>query len=72
MVMFFPIQQELDCINSDGRILGKIQFDSGKGEFVFRPESDSLILSNLEQSKIDDRVQGLTSGKYSISMQDDD
>jgi len=72
MVLFFPIQQDLDCINSNGCILGKIKFDISKDEYIFYPDNESVILSDLENSIITERLSGLKSGKYSISMQDDD
>jgi len=72
MVLFWPVQQELDCINDSGRILGKIKFDVSKEEYIFSPDNESIILSSLEKSSIDDRLLGLDSGKYSIPMQDDD
>ncbi|WP_290704996.1 hypothetical protein [Amphritea sp.] len=72
MVLFWPIQQELDCISGSGRILGKIKFDGYKDEHRFCPDNESLVLSSLEQSCIAERLSGLDSGKYSIPMQDDD
>ena len=72
MVMFWPIQQELNCISDSGRILGKIRFDVFKDEFIFCPDNESIVLSDLESSHIDERLSGLESGKYSIPMQDDD
>ncbi|MGI1669717.1 MAG: hypothetical protein K6L74_05265 [Neptuniibacter sp.] len=72
MVLFFPIQQDLDCINGSGHILGKIKFDVFKDEHIFCPENDSIVLSSEEETNIADRLAGLDSGKYSISMQDDD
>ncbi len=30
MVMFWPIQQELDCISDSGDVLGRIKFDGSK------------------------------------------
>jgi hypothetical protein len=72
MVLFWPIQQELDCINSNGRILGKVKFDGAKDEYNFYPADQSIILSSLEESNIAERLSGLASGKYSIPMQDDD
>jgi hypothetical protein len=72
MVMFWPIQQELDCITDSGRILGKIKFDSHKDEYIFCPDNDSIVLSSLEESNITQRLSGLGSGEYSIPMQDDD
>ncbi len=72
MVLFFPIQQELDCISSSGRILGKIKFDVFKGEYLFCPDNESIVLSGIEESSIAERLAGLYSGKYSLPMQDDD
>ena len=72
MVLFWPIQQELDCINDSGRILGKIKFDGVKNEHIFHPANESITLSSIEKSSIADRLAGLDSGKYLIPMQDDD
>jgi len=72
MVMFWPIQQELNCISDSGQILGKIKFDVFKDEYIFYPDNESIVLSDLESSNIDDRLSGLKSGQYSIPMQDDD
>jgi len=72
MVLFFPIQQDLDCINSDGDILGKIKYDGIKDEYIFCPDNESVVLSVLEKTVIIERLSGLASGKYSLSMQDDD
>lgn len=72
MVLFWPVQQELDCINVDGCILGKIKFDSSKEAYVFYPVNESIILSSIEESSIAEKVSGLNSGIYSIPMQDDD
>lgn len=72
MVLFLPIQQELDCINSDGQILGKIRFDDSNGSHVFYKLAQSVKLKKSEESMISERLTGLDSGKYSIPMQDDD
>ena len=72
MVLFWPIQQELNCINDSGDILGKIKFDSTLDLYGFYPESESTVLSNIEESNITERLAGLNSGKYSIPAQDDD
>jgi hypothetical protein len=72
MVLFWPIQQDLDCISGSGCILGKIKFDGYNNEHKFCPDNEALVLSSLEQSCIAERLSGLDSGKYSIPMQDDD
>ena len=72
MVMFWAIQQELDCINRSGSILGKIQFNTAKDSYVFNPADDSVVLSADEKTSIDERLLGLNSGQYAITMQDDD
>lgn len=72
MVLFFPIQQELDCISSSGHILGKIKFDVFKEEYLFCPDDESIVLSGTEEASIAERLAGLYSGKYSFPMQDDD
>ena len=71
-MLFCPIQQELDCINGCGRILGKIKFNGFTDEYTFHLADESIVLTNLEKSSIADRLSGLGSGKYSIPMQDDD
>lgn len=72
MVLFWPIQQELDCISTSGRILGKIAFDGVKNIYTFQRDNESIELSGSEQSSIAERLSGLASGKYTIPMQDDD
>jgi hypothetical protein len=72
MVLFWPVQQELDCINDSGCILGKIKFDLSIEEYIFYPANESIILSNIEKLNIAERLAGLASGKYLIPMQDDD
>ncbi|RDE24571.1 hypothetical protein DV711_02990 [Motiliproteus coralliicola] len=72
MVLFFPVQQELDCISDSGRILGKIKFDLAKGEYLFCPDNESVVLSDKEQSSIAEKLVSLELGKSSIPMQDDD
>ncbi|NRA23994.1 MAG: hypothetical protein HRU08_05860 [Oleispira sp.] len=72
MVLFCPIQQELDFISDSGVILGRIKFDGSKDEHIFHLDNELIVLSNLEKSSIAERLSGLDSGKYSIPMQDDD
>ena len=72
MVLFWPIQQELDCINTQGDILGKIRFDGDKNEYLFELADQSITLSSEEESKIVERLAGLAAGKFTIPMQDDD
>ena len=72
MVLFFPIQQDLDCINDSGLILGKLKFDSSKSEYIFQADNASIVLSQSEQSAIDGKLTSLNSGSDSIGMQDDD
>lgn len=72
MVLFWPIQQELDCISTSGDILGKIKFDGANDEHIFCAADASTTLSNQQKARITDRLSGLNSGKYSIPMQDDD
>ena len=71
-MLFFSIQQELDCINDSACVVGKIKFDVAKNQHVFQPDSESLVLSSEEKASIEERLAGLDSGKYSIPMQDDD
>jgi hypothetical protein len=72
MVLFWPIQQELDCINDSGDVLGKIKFDGTQDKHVFCPAEEALTLSNDEKAGIAARLAGLDAGTYSIPMQDDD
>lgn len=72
MVLFFPIQQELDCINGGGHILGKIKFDVPNNQHIFCPADESVVLSSLEQTAIAEKISSLDAGAYAITMQDDD
>lgn len=72
MVLFFPIQQELDCISDSGQVLGKIKFDGPSQKFQFFADNESVVLEGIEEANIIERLAGLASGKYSIPMQDDD
>ncbi len=72
MVLFWPIQQELDCINDSGSVLGKIKFDGAQDKHIFCPAEKALPLSSEEKSNIAARLAGLDAGTYSIPMQDDD
>ena len=72
MVLFWPIQQELDCVSSDGNVLGKIKFDAVENKYEFVASDTTLALTPEQQLKITERLAGLASGKYNIPMQDDD
>tara|TARA_B100001063_G_C16397909_1_gene373394 strand:- start:306 stop:524 length:219 start_codon:yes stop_codon:yes gene_type:complete len=72
MVIFLPIQQELNCINDSGSILGKIRYAAATEEFMFYPANASISLSNSEKSSINQKISDIHSGNYSIPMQDDD
>ena len=72
MVLFWPIQQELDCINASGDILGKIKFDGASESYQFYANDESVILSSEEQSHIAKKLAALESGQSIIPMQDDD
>ena len=72
MVIFLPIQQELNCINDRGVILGKISYAAATEEFIFYPADASINLTNSEKSNIDQKLSEIHSGTYSIPMQDDD
>lgn len=71
-MLFFPIQQELDCVNDSGSIIGRIKFDGAKDKHTFHLDNNAGALSNSEQASINERLIGLDSGKYAIPMQDDD
>lgn len=72
MVLFFPAQQDLDCISQHGQILGKIKFDGVKEEYAFHPDNVSVSLTEPERLSIAQRLSILCSGASSIPMQDDD
>ncbi len=72
MVLFWPIQQELNCINDSGSILGKIKFDESNSQYIFCLDNESVTLSSSEDSSISQKVSALNSGEYSIPAQDDD
>jgi hypothetical protein len=72
MVLFFPIQQNLDCINDSGLILGKLKFVSSKSGYIFQADNASIMLSQSEQSAIDAKLTSLNLGDEGIGMQDDD
>ena len=71
-MLFFPIQQELDCISERGVILGKIRFDDAKGKHIFYQPDDVVEVTAVEQAAINERLAGLDAGTYGIPMQDDD
>ena len=71
-MLFFPAQQELDCINDNGDIVGKIKFDGLKDKHLFHLADKTIVLSEQDQAEIDERLAGLDGGKYTIPMQDDD
>ena len=71
-MLFFPIQQELDCISDDGRIIGRIRFNADTGKHLFQQDADVDALSEVEQTEVNKRLAGLDAGIYSIPMQDDD
>ena len=48
MVLFLPIQQELDCISGSGHMLGRIKFDGATEAHIFCPANESIELSNQE------------------------
>ncbi len=72
MVMFFPIQYEIDCINTNGRILGRIKYDSSGDGYIFQRDNDSIVLSNDEETRIAAKLASLKSGKDAIPLPDDD
>lgn len=72
MVMFFPINHEIDCISRDGRTLGRIKFDGSESGHVFQPDNDAIVLSNEEKTRIAAKLAGLDFGKEAIPMPDDD
>jgi len=71
-VLFFPVQQELDCISDSGDILGKIKFDHAQSKHVFTPADKTIKLSDSDKSSLEQRLAGLDSGQYTIPMDDDD
>jgi len=71
MVLFFPMQQELDCISDSGDILGKIRFDGAQQKHVFDAEATASI-SAQQQTRINQKLAILDGGEHTIPMQDDD
>ena len=71
MVLFFPMQQELDCISDSGDILGKIRFDGTQQKHIFDAD-DKARLSAQQQKLINQKLATLDGGKHVIPMQDDD
>ena len=71
-MLFMPIQDQLDCINSKGIILGKIRFDFKRGGHIFCAADASLTLTAAEEIEIAERLASLDLGKQAIPMQDDD
>ena len=71
-MLFFPIQQELDCINTAGQIVGKIRFDASLNQHVFYQPDQTVELSDSEHVAISARLSGLDAGMFHIPMQDDD
>jgi len=71
MVLFFPMQQELDCISDSGDILGKIRFDGTQQKHIFDAD-DKARLSAQQQKLINQRLATLDGGEHTIPMQDDD
>jgi hypothetical protein len=72
MVMFWPFQQELNCIGASGSVLGKIRFDHTQKKHVFEPEEKIPRLSEAEEIRIAERLTGLDAGLFTIPLQDDD
>lgn len=71
-MLFFPNQQELDCFNDNGILVGKIKFDAATDKHDFHPDKESMTFNLLEEENIAERIAGLDLGLYSIPMQDDD
>lgn len=72
MVMFFPINHEIDCISMSGKTLGRIKYDYSEDGHIFQPENNTITLSNDEQVRIASKLASLKSGEDSIPMPDDD
>lgn len=72
IMLFFPSQDELDCITSDGQILGKIRFDTSLEKHIFTLGEASLELTSEQQEKINQRLAGLDVGQFTMPTQDDD
>ena len=72
MVMFFPIQHEIDCISTNGQTLGRIKFDSSEDGHRFQPDNESVVLTKDEAVRIAAKLALLKSGKDAIPMPDDD
>ena len=61
-MLFFPIQQELDCISERGVILGKIRFDDAQGRHIFYQPDDVVEVTAAEQAAINERRAGRDAG----------
>ena len=72
MVMFFPIQHEINCISINGKTLGRIKFDNSKDGYIFELNNDSVVLSNEEEICIAVKLVNLKSGKEAVPMPEDD
>jgi len=71
MVLFFPMQQELDCISDSGDILGKIRFDGAQQKHIFDADVTASI-SAQQHTLINQKLAILDGGEHTIPMQDDD
>jgi len=71
-MLFFPIQQELDCISYSGEIVGKIRFDDVQGKHIFYQPDGECEVSAVDMDYIQARLDGLDTGVFEIPMQDDD
>ena len=72
MVLFWPIQQELDCINDSGHFLGKIRFDGATNKHIFCASEEGTGPSSSEKLSVAKKLATLDSGNDCIPMQDDD
>lgn len=72
MILFCPNQQEIDCFNGDGKMLGKIKFDGLSDKHAFHLDHTSVTLTTADEVKIAEKIATLDLGSYSIPMQDDD
>lgn len=71
-MLFFPNQQEIDCFNRSGSLLGRIKFNALENKHIFHLDNQSIALTTSEELSVAEKLASLDSGNYSIPMQDDD
>ncbi|MCV2403013.1 hypothetical protein OFY17_09005 [Marinomonas sp. C2222] len=70
-MLFFPTQEDLDCISDSGVILGKIKFCHEKSVYAFHLDG-AAKLAKEEELEIAKKLAELSAGEHLVPMQDDD